>query len=338
MTAYLILVGFLTFIFWISRYIHGFFHELGHLVFGLICGWRFLAFRLFSLLLIKEQGQLKLRRFYSPVSFVYCDMAPSKKSAERYPILLPLLGSALMNLLAGIGFFFLGLNCSIPLLDTSAYALAATGLQFALLDAIPYRNSVYQSDASKAMDIRRTADNRRVYWLLRTINAEVQRGNRMKDMPDEWFPIPSDAQMKDPMFAELSLNLCSRLMEQQSFRQAHGLISHFLSIDSAITPHQRGFFTCDLIFLELIGENRPTFLQSLRTPEQLRFMDQLPDYLTVLRTRYAYALLHEGSAEQATQYKARLLEKVKNAPCPWDAASELDLLAAADAASYRINL
>ena len=38
-------------------------HEAGHMVFGLLTGFRFLSYRVLSLLVIKEEEGLKLKRF-----------------------------------------------------------------------------------------------------------------------------------------------------------------------------------------------------------------------------------------------------------------------------------
>ncbi|MBQ4102482.1 MAG: hypothetical protein IJC85_06330, partial [Oscillospiraceae bacterium] len=43
-------------------YIQTVIHELGHLVFGLLSGYRFSSFRIFSILLKKEQGKLRIKR------------------------------------------------------------------------------------------------------------------------------------------------------------------------------------------------------------------------------------------------------------------------------------
>ena len=38
-------------------------HEAGHLVFGLLTGYRFLSFRVFSLMLVREEEKLRFRRY-----------------------------------------------------------------------------------------------------------------------------------------------------------------------------------------------------------------------------------------------------------------------------------
>ena len=317
-----------------ARYIHGFLHELGHLFSGLICGYHFLSFRLFSLLLIKEKGKRKLRRFRTPGAFTQCLMSPPETAAEEYPIVLPMLGAPLMNLLCGAVFGVLGVYMvHLPFIAAFLFMLAATGLQFTLLDAIPFSTGGIRSDAKNAMLLRSSAENRRNFRILFLIEKKLQEGVRLGDMPEEWFTLSSDLQMQNSFYASLSLQICDRLMEQHKFREAHSLLRHLLSIDSALTPIERSFMNCHLIFTELIGENRPQFVRELLTPSLHQFMNAAPDYLTVLRTRYVYTLLQERDPQAAQPYKDRIMEKAKNYPCPWEVDRELELIAIAEAAA-----
>ena len=53
-----------------------FFHELGHLIFGLLTGYRFLSFRIFGLMLTRESGSLRFKKHSMPGTLGQCLMAP----------------------------------------------------------------------------------------------------------------------------------------------------------------------------------------------------------------------------------------------------------------------
>lgn len=50
----------------LSFWLQAILHEGGHLVCGLLSGYRFLSFRVGSFTLLRQNGRLVLRRFYLP--------------------------------------------------------------------------------------------------------------------------------------------------------------------------------------------------------------------------------------------------------------------------------
>ena len=72
-------------------------HEGGHLVCGLLTGYRALSFRIGRVLLVKLDGRWKLRAYHIPGTGGQCLMAPPAQ--ENPPYRLYHLGGGLANLL-----------------------------------------------------------------------------------------------------------------------------------------------------------------------------------------------------------------------------------------------
>lgn len=106
-------------------------HELGHLLFGLLSGYRFAAFR-FGPRLMAECGL-----------FCRCVMAPPETDEEGYyPVTLYSLGGIILNLLSGLFFLWVYFISGGALLLT-LFSLSAgiLGLGLGLMFALPVRNS-----------------------------------------------------------------------------------------------------------------------------------------------------------------------------------------------------
>ncbi|MBO5413517.1 MAG: hypothetical protein J6A29_04410, partial [Clostridia bacterium] len=56
-----IIIGFIAYL--ISSYLHTIIHEAGHLVFGLLSGYKFVSFRIGNIMLIKIKNKLKFKKF-----------------------------------------------------------------------------------------------------------------------------------------------------------------------------------------------------------------------------------------------------------------------------------
>ncbi|HHX55469.1 MAG TPA: hypothetical protein GX705_03890, partial [Clostridiales bacterium] len=79
----LMLFIFLTMIF------HIIIHEMGHLIFGLISGYKFVSFRVGSLMLKKEKGKYVLKKFNIVGTAGQCLMGPDDNwNAYDYPYTL----------------------------------------------------------------------------------------------------------------------------------------------------------------------------------------------------------------------------------------------------------
>ena len=92
----------------------------------------------------------------------------------------------------------------------------------------------------------------------------------------------------------------------------------------------RALLLCDEMYLELLGENRRGTVDAMLPKPQRRFMRQMKDFPSVLRTEYALALLHDGDKERAALLRGRF-EKIAAAyPYQGDIEQERSLLALAD--------
>ena len=62
-------------------------HEAGHLLFGLVTGYRLVSFRLFSLILKKKDGRWRICREPAMMAGIagQCLMAPPRKKNGRFP-------------------------------------------------------------------------------------------------------------------------------------------------------------------------------------------------------------------------------------------------------------
>ncbi len=64
----------------------------------------------------------------------------------------------------------------------------------------------------------------------------------------------------------------------------------------------RALLLCDEMYLELLGEHRRGTVDAMLTKPQRRFMRQMKDFPSVLRTEYALALLRGRFEKNAAAY------------------------------------
>ncbi len=302
-------------------------HEAGHLVFGLLTGYRFSSYRFFSLMWIKQDGKLRFKKLNLAGTGGQCLMAPPDWR-EDFPFVLYNLGGVLMNLISAALFWLLSLIAA-PTAKIFLLMGALIGLAFALLNGLPLRVGPVDNDGRNILSIRKSPAARRAFWLQMKVNERQAAGVRLRDMPEDWFSVPGDETPENSILAAVSVNRAARLMDAHRLDEAAALQDRLIAQED-LAGIYRGLLRCDRVFCELLGEGREDVLASLQTKEQTKFMKSMKSYPSVLRTQIALALLHDHDGAAAEKLKAEFEKIARSYPYPTDIESERELIALAE--------
>ena len=316
---------------YVAVMIHIVLHEAGHLAFGLMSGYHFSSFRIGSHMLMKEDGKLVHRKLKIAGTGGQCLMSPPEMVDGKFPVVLYNLGGSLVNLVA--------IAVAIPVFGAidkgSIFALffflfIAMGAITGLSNGIPLRTNTVDNDGYNAISLSKSREAMRAFWIQMKVNEQLTKGLRVKDMPDEWFEVPSDGAMKNSMVATIGVYAANRLMDQHRFDEAEALMNHMLEIESGIVALHRNLIICDLVYLELIGQNRSDKLEILYSKELKKFIKTMKTFPSVIRTEYAYRLLNEHDLKSAAKSMAAFERIAATYPYPNDINSERELIQIVD--------
>lgn len=305
-------------------------HEAGHLVFGLLTGYGFSSYRLGSLMILKENGKLRLCRYKLAGTGGQCLMTPPDLVDGKMPFVLYNLGGCIANVaVSAVALVLFLLLPQIRVLSFGLLSMAVMGLIQAVTNGIPFKAAMIQNDGQNTLDMYRRPNSLRVFhYQLRMVEA-MSRGLRLKDMPDEWFRMASEEDRKDALAVSTSVLYCNRLMDEHRFDEARQIMEDLLGGDTAMLDLHRRVLTCDVIYCELIGQRRWDVVEALLTKEQKTFMQSMRTNISVLRTQHLLALLHENDAKKAADYLKQFEKRAKNHPYSCDVESERELIAIA---------
>ena len=306
-------------------------HEGGHLVFGLLSGYRFSSFRIFSFMWVKEGERVKFKRHSIAGTGGQCLMSPPDIKNGEMPVVWYNLGGSLMNIIFSTVFlicFFL-LN-SVSVLSGILLLFALLGYSLAILNGVPMRMGVLDNDGYNAISLTKDATAREAFWMQMKVVEETTNGVRLRDMPAEWFTVPTDDAMSNSMVAARGVFACNRLMDEERFAEADELMAHLLEIESGMVGLHRSILICDRIYVELIHQNRREVVEEKLTKNLQSFMKTMKDTLSILRTQYAIALLYDGDQNKAETIKAQFEKRAKTYPYPHEIDSERDLMKLAE--------
>ena len=316
---------------YVGFFLHIIIHEGGHLIFGKLSGYTLSSFRIGSFMWLKENDTICFRRFSLSGTGGQCLMAPPEMRDGKIPVILYNLGGSLMNVITGSIFFALHVVFSeFAYLSIVFLMFSIIGFASALMNGVPMRMGTVDNDGYNAWALNRNPDAMRAFWVQMKANERISKGVRLKDMPDEWFEMPTDDAMKNSLVATIGVFACNRLMDAHRFEEADALMTRLLCMDSGMVGLYRNLLICDQIFCELIAQKRDQRIRTKMSKDQKKFMKSMKTFPSVIRTEYAYALLWEKDLEKAEKIKERFEKCAKTYPYLSDIQSERELIEIAD--------
>ena len=301
-------------------------HEAGHLIFGLLSGYRFSSFRIFSLMLLNENGRFRIRKLRLAGTGGQCLMAPPDLKDGKIPVMFYNFGGAIMNFVIGgiaLGTAFLCPAYSFGQMILLLFGIA--GIVLGLMNGLPLKTGAVNNDGRNAIDISRDPEAMRAFWVQLTVNEQISKGVRLKDMPAEWFTASPGADMKNSIIATVALMAANRLMDQQKFEEADRAMARLSSGGGLVGMHE-ALLVCDRMYVELITKNRAEVLNRMRSKVQQKYMKALRNFPSVLRTEYSWALLHDKDQAKADTVLQQFEKHAKSYPYPNEITGERELL------------
>lgn len=293
-------------ILYLSIFVQIIVHESGHLIFGLISGYEFVSFRVGSFMFFKKEGKLQIKRFSLMGTAGQCLMAPPKPYNENMPFVLYNLGGIIANIIVSIiSIILFFVMKDYKVLSILFLFMAILGTFFAITNGLPIHFGPVDNDGSNTLNISKNERAKWSFWLQLEINARISKGLRLKDMPDEWFEIPSNEDMKNSLCNTMAVLAFNRAIDDENFQLAREISEELMKNSNNLVPIYKYILTFERIYLELIGDNSKEKIDAMFTAEVKKVGKSLKKYPSFIRIMYAYELLYNNDEKAAEmQYKA----------------------------------
>ncbi len=226
-------------------------HELGHLVCGLMTGYKFVSFRIFNYTILKKDGRFKIKKFSIPGTGGQCLLTPPDRPLQDIGTGWYNFGGVLANivvLVIALPFFFLHLN---PFVAEALGVFVATDVILILLNGIPMRAGGVGNDGYNMNLLKKNLISKQGIVNQLRANALIQNGIRPKDMPDELFSNTEDIDYSNALEVSIPLMYASRLVDMGEYEEAKTLFESLYGHKEEIMPLYVNEIACELSFLYL---------------------------------------------------------------------------------------
>lgn len=227
-------------------------HEAGHLVCGLLSGYKFVSFRIFNLTFIKVNGKTKVKNFSVAGTGGQCLLTPPNLPLEQIPTVWYNAGGVLANILVLIlvlPLFLLNLH---PFLVEGLVIFCFTDVLLILVNGIPLKLNGISNDGYNIIYLNKNLLSKRAIVMQLRSNALIQDGMRPKDMPVDWFEWRTDIDFKNPLEVSIPLMYASRLIDEMNFEDAYSKFNDLYSHKADIIQLYVNEIACELAFCAMV--------------------------------------------------------------------------------------
>lgn len=227
-------------------------HELGHLVAGLLSGYKFVSFRVLNYTFIRINGKTEVKKYSVAGTAGQCLLTPPERDIDKISASWYNAGGIMANLLC--------LFVALPLLWLPLSPLAAEiTMIFILADAIlllmngiPMKIGGVGNDGYNILLLRKSRLSKLGLMNQLRTNALVQNGVRPKDMPDELFVLPAEIDYANTLEAALPLMHASRLLDRMDYTAALAEFESIYSHKNDMIQLYANEIACELVYLYLV--------------------------------------------------------------------------------------
>lgn len=296
-------------IIFVSIPIHVLLHEVGHLLAGLLSGYEFIMFRLFSFLWIKTDEGLSRRKQHIPGVLGQALMVPPTNSqTERPPFLLYHLGGLILNGLTAILFVLVGKNLVDPFPRYFFYLSAVIAVFLLITNLLPFKGTDGYNIHNYFKNPNQEDEILTLLYLYRDMvkglpYSEIQASSQLDDIPD----------FKNPNTVTLYSLQAAAAFEQYDFEKAREIYALlWKKLDQLLAPHKTEISMNYLFTLFLTDPAHPHVARIRKSPyyKAYRKVKQADSY----RVFAAEALYLDEDYAKAAELLAKGEKEIPFAP------------------------
>ena len=205
-------------------------HEGGHLVAGLLTGYRFVSFRFLNWTLIRQGGHLHWRKFELAGTGGQCLMAPPDKPLEQIDTRWYNAGGVLANIIVVLLSLLLMWVFDLPRwLNILLIMMIVVALFTALTNGIPMKLGGVANDGLNLLQLEKDQPGKQCFCNILEVNARSQEGQTYNEMPERLFDLPQPIDWKNSMHVGSAISAATRMTALHQWEDAYQLLTEALS-------------------------------------------------------------------------------------------------------------
>lgn len=316
---------------YIHLMVHIILHEAGHMVAGLLTGYKYVSFRIGSFVWIRNKEQkIELKKMKLQGTAGQCLMCPPELPAEECPYKLYHLMGGLTNICFGCVGIILALvlpNNFLTFILCEEFGVV--GIVLGITNLIPCKSGGVQNDGYNLLDLNHNLAAKKCMNLVLALNALITVADSYEDLPESLVNEIKEidftqTDISNSSIANAFLMQIGLLFAEGNYEQAYKL-QKYVSESMDILPLFRNEAKCECLFYELLnGAEREVIEKRYDKPLQ-KYIKATASFPSRQRLMYTYNKLYEKDDKKAAECMRKLEKMVDTYVIKADAKYELEV-------------
>lgn len=304
-------------------------HELGHLVFGLLSGYRFLSFQVFGFVIVNEDSRLRVKRYNMAGALGQCLMLPPEHKGDDVPVVAYNAGGVVFNLILTLGCLLpMVLGNPSPLMAVFLGVTAFIGLYMMIMNGVPMCVSGLPNDGYNIFKLRGNPKSRRAFAGILSLTAMVKSGVRPRDLPAESFEGFDEVDFSEPLQVNMLSAYAVCLLDRGDYSRSEAIYRKIIEKET----HVRFFILdakCELAcILYLSGRGDET--RGLLDADDMKMVKMLSKTMSSKQRFLMFSALYgDGDLTTAESIYAQVMADKPNYLMQGETVMDLDMMSAA---------
>lgn len=304
-------------------------HETGHMIFGLLSGYKFNSIRFGKLMLVREGGQdigkLKFCKYDLPGTAGQCIMTAPDGDAEHMPVFLYNVGGVAVNFLTAIISVILYVVCksssSVAVIIVGAIILifGMVSLVIGITNSLPFEQM--GTDGANIRILMRDKNSRKAFRNSLEIVKYFSEGYSLVEMPQDLTYFDKNTPMNNTLISAQASMYYSYLIAKKEYKEAKDMALFILDNAKSINQIHVKVLYGDLVFLYAVIENNLEASRKMYKDHE-KDINAGAGFISIQKALYAYYTLVEVDKKKADAYAKAFENSYKNYPYPKDAQVE----------------
>lgn len=305
--------------------IHAIIHETGHLIGGLVSDYRLISFRIFSLVLVKNDESYKFKILKLNGTYGQCLMLPPKGiEFTQCPYYLYNIGGIFFDMLISILVCISALwLCENPIIKNFLLIFVVLGVYLSIINYVPIPMAT--NDGSNIRAIRKNKVLLQPFMQQLFIPQALFDGKDIHEFTQQEIELPKDSDITEPINSFFLNIQYMKYLKVRDFTSAESILLQLESEYYSMPKRMRLFIDVERLFLLLIQE---ADLKGIKTHYLYikKAMKKNKSYPSVLRTLYAYEKMIHKDDKKSIQILKRIQMMLHTNPIPQEVRLNIELI------------
>lgn len=286
-------------------------HETGHLVMGLLTGYKFISFRVGKQMILKQDNRLVLKKYDIAGTGGQCILEPPEYN-DHFPYFWYNFGGGLFNLLLAALFLVIVLFNNNALIILGAIIGLGINILLALTNLIPLQLGV-PNDGYNIYHMYKEPNCRFGLYAQMKSYSLLAKKIKFEDMDPTLFKIPDHANLDNHLFQSIFFNQLNLLHEQHHFDQALKLLEK-INHDCNLIQIYQNELDCEYLFYLIYQNPSDSTIKERYSKISKYLKTTAPNAIERQRLLYAYELLVNHDSAKAKLHLDKFEKIAKNYP------------------------